>query len=98
MEEGRIRIPGASNWTPKRMREANTYAVSHGLTPFAAGQIQWSLALCRPEKLNDPTLVWMDQENYAYYRQENLPVFAFSSQAKGFFSKLLSGGEAAPVS
>lgn len=37
----------------------------------------------------------MDQENYAYYRQENLPVFAFSSQAKGFFSKLLSGGEAA---
>lgn len=94
IEDGRIRVPGASNWTAQRMAEANHYAASHGLTPFAVGQIQWSLALCRPEKLNDPTLVWMDKENYQFYLQHKLPVFAFSSQAKGFFSKLLSGGEA----
>lgn len=95
IEDGRIRVPGASNWTVQRMAEANHYAASHGLTPFAAGQIQWSLALCRPEKLNDPSLIWMDKENYQFYLQHNLPVFSFSSQAKGFFSKLLFGGEAA---
>lgn len=38
----------------------------------------------------------MTDEEFAYYKEEkNLPVFAYSSQAKGFFHKYLAG---APLS
>src|SRR5437660_3499940 len=41
---GRIRAFGGSNWTPERLQQANTYAIEHGLTPFAASSPNFSLA------------------------------------------------------
>jgi len=37
----------------------------------------------------------MDDNEKAYYRQSDVNIFAFASQAKGFFSKYDKGGEAA---
>lgn len=85
VQKGKIRCYGASNWTAARLAEANQYAVSHGIPPFAASQIQWSLARCTG--LADDTLVLMNDSEEKFYAQSGLPVFAFSSQAKGFFEK-----------
>lgn len=83
---------GASNWTAARLDAYNTYAASHGLPLFAASEIQWSLALTTPEAYGDPTLVCMNATEYAWYAAHQFPVLAFSPQAKGFFSRVLTGG------
>ncbi len=83
---------GCSNWTHKRIREANAYAVSHGLRPFEVSQIQWSLADTSPEMYGDDTLVCMTDEEYDFYKTEKFPLMAYASQAKGFFAKGARGG------
>lgn len=88
VQQGHVRMLGASNWTHQRILEANAYAEAHGLTKFAASQIQWSYAFATPKDMNDETLVCMNQEVYAAYQQAGLSVFAYESQAKGLFSKL----------
>ncbi len=60
-------------------------AVGH--PPFSASQIQWSLAASTPEAHSDPTIVCMNENEYSWYEKERFPVFAFSSQAKGFFAR-----------
>lgn len=88
-----IKMWGVSNWRIDRIAMANAYAQEQGLPPLKASEIQWSLASTTPEKMDDATLVCMDDESLAWYRTQKIPVFAFSSQAKGFFSKLLASGE-----
>lgn len=91
LEDGSTKLTGVSNWTPKRIREANEYAAKHGLTPVAANQPQFSLA--QQFVVDDPTLVTMDREGYEFHKETNLICAPFSSQAKGFFSKLDTLGE-----
>lgn len=90
IRQGKIRAYGASNWTVDRIEEANQYALAHRLLPFSASQIRFSPALILEEPFG---LVGMDPASFSYYREKNLPVVAFSSQAKGFFSKLEQAGE-----
>lgn len=59
---------------------------------FCASQIQWSLAASNPEVHGDPTIVCMDEMEYSWYEKEQFPVFAFSSQAKGFFARASAMG------
>lgn len=92
IERGRIGLAGASNWSVARMREANEYARAHGLKGFAANQPQFSLA--RQVVCRDDTLKQMDAEMHRFHRETRMPCFAFSSQAKGFYSKLDAQGEA----
>ncbi len=79
---------GLSNWSHHRYEKA----LASWSTPPSASEIQYSLAPTTPERYNDETLVCMDQEEFSYYRKYQTPVFAFSSQAKGFFSKGIEGG------
>jgi len=90
-DEGKIRALGASNWSIERMEQANDYAVANGLVPFTVSQIQWSLARTTPEACHDD-IVCMTDEMLACYLALGIPVFAFSSQSKGFFSKALTLG------
>lgn len=87
ISKGKIRAIGCSNWKAGRIEEANRAAAVDGTDAFCASQIQWSLAATTPELLGDPTLVCMDGSEYAWYLDNSFPVFAYSSQAKGFFSK-----------
>ena len=91
VKSGKTRAYGLSNWKAERVKEADRYAFAHGLPRPAASQIQFSLA-CANAKDIDPTLVMMDQAEGAYYAQSAVPVFAFASQAKGYFAKLALGG------
>lgn len=88
VKTGEVRFLGASNWSLKRIAEANAYAAEHGLTPFSASQIQWSYATATPTDMGDETLVCVNEEIYAAHLQNHLPIFAFEAQAKGFFSKI----------
>ena len=87
-EAGRIHAFGGSNWTVARLREANAYAESHGLTPFVASSPHFSLA----EQLAEPweNCVTITGESNAadqsWYREAQFPLFCWSSLAGGWFS------------
>jgi len=90
IEAGYTRALGASNWSPARMREANAYAAAHSLKGFEANQPQWSLA--RPNFVSDPTTTRMDAEMHAMHCETGMACIPFTSQARGFFSKLFTLG------
>ncbi len=92
IRKGKIRAAGCSNWKSDRIEELNQFAAENGMEPFAASQIQWSLASSTPEAHDDSTLVCMNEKEYEWYLKNKLPVFAFSSQAKGFFTKVVKQG------
>ncbi len=92
IEKGITKAVGASNWSPKRITEANAYAVAHGLTPFSANQPQLSLA--RQAVIEDKSLVWAEQDTLAMHAETGMLMTPFSSQAKGFLAKLHEVGEA----
>ncbi len=89
VRKGKIRNFGASNWTYERIDSANRYAYESGGDGFAAGQILYNMAT--PAKVWDDTLVIMDADEKKKYAENQFPVFAFSSQAKGFFEKYNQG-------
>lgn len=91
VKSGKTRYIGMSNWTHKRIDEANQYAKKNNLPMIISSQIQYSVAKALTEN-NDPTLVLMDDDEYNYFTDNDLSVFAFASQAKGFFSQLDAGG------
>lgn len=83
---GRIRAIGASNWRQGRIAEANRYAASQGLTGFAASSVNLALAVPRVPLWPGCVSLAGDAEAQAWYRAHQLPVIAWSSQARGFFS------------
>lgn len=93
VESGRVKRVGASNWSAARIREANAYAASHGLEPFYANQPQLSLAIQNGP--DDPSLVQAEEDTFLLHAETGMLMTPFSSQAKGFLTKLDEGGEAA---
>ena len=93
---GRISAFGGSNWSIARVQEANAYAAAHGLRPFSAVSNNFSLA-----RMVDP--VWggcvsaSDPDSREWFAREQMALFAWSSQARGFFlpqQPTSSGGNA----
>ena len=84
-QAGRATALGASNWSLARVRAANDYAKRHGLVPFTAVSNNFSLA-----RMVDP--VWpgcvaasaLDWR--AWLEAEQIALFPWSSQARGFFT------------
>lgn len=91
VNEGLIRYWGCSNWTTRRMIEANIYAKANDLASMVCNQTMWSLASIHKDKLADQTLVPLDQAGYAYHQDTGLSLMAFISQAKGYFPRLAAG-------
>lgn len=92
VKQGKARMVGASNFTTERFRAAAAYAKETGQVTFAASQIQWSLAATEDKHLAMFGSLTMTRERYDYYMENGIPVFAFSSQAQGFFQKVAAGG------
>lgn len=86
IREGKIGSIGVSNWTCERIAEANRFAFENGISPISATQIKHSAALTVFE--SDPTMISLDGESRAFYAKEKMPVFAYTAQAKGLFTKL----------
>lgn len=91
VEKGMTRNIGVSNWTPARIVAAQRAAEKRGLKKLSANQPQFSLA--RQVIVEDDTLCQMDGETYAMHLKENMLCQPFSSQAKGFLSKMDAQGE-----
>ncbi|MEX1117617.1 MAG: aldo/keto reductase [Terrimicrobiaceae bacterium] len=85
VRRGKIRAFGGSNWTIERTTEANAYAAAKGLQGFAALSNNFSLA-----SMIDP--VWAgcvsasDPASKAWLQETGMALFAWSSQARGFFT------------
>jgi len=92
VKAGKIRLIGCSNWKTDRIEEANKYAKQAGLQGFSASQIQWSLAYTYEEIYQDYGISIMNDIEYAWYLKNKMPVFAYGSQAQGFFSKIAKSG------
>ncbi len=93
VREGKVREIGASNWTCGRIAEANKYAAENGLKPFSVSQINFSYAHTTPAQTGDITHIVMNNVEYEWYKETQMPIIAYSVQAKGFFSKQYSGIE-----
>ena len=82
--EGLIEIKGVSNWTLERFVKAQEYSLNKGKEGFGALSNNFSLA-----RMNQP--VWpgchscSDQLFKEYILKNQVPVFPWSSQARGFF-------------
>src|SRR6202022_2106627 len=83
---GRIRVFGGSNWTQARLEEANASAEARGLTPFSVSSPNLALAVPNEPMWVGCVSIAGDPGAQAGYRQSGMPVFAWSSQARGFFS------------
>lgn len=84
LEAKRIRAIGASNWSYRRIREANEYAAAHGLTGFAFSSPNLSLA--KPNEPRWEGCVSADSETCDWHSGNQLPLLSWSAQAGGFFS------------
>lgn len=82
---GRVGAFGASNWTTARLDEAAAYAERHGLAGFSCSSPALSLA-----SQNEPPwpdcVAASDADSRAWYARTGMPLFAWSSQAGGFFA------------
>lgn len=94
--EGKIRVFGVSNWKKERIEEANAYAAAHGLNGFTVSSPNFGLA----EQVNDP---WggdcvtvsgdANKEVRAWYAAQQMPVLAYSSLGRGFFTGRFKSGD-----
>lgn len=87
--EGKIWAFGGSNWSVRRIAEANDYAETHHLIPFTVSSPNFGLADqvedlwgggC--ETISGPS----HQEDREWYRKQKMPVIAYSSLGRGLFS------------
>ena len=83
---GRIKAFGGSSWTHQRLAEANAYAEAHGLQPFTVSSPNLALAVPNEPMWAGCVSLAGDPEAQAWYERTRMPVFAWSSQARGFFS------------
>lgn len=84
-----MKIFGGSNWTHQRLEEANEYAYAHNLVPMSVSSPNFSLA----EQVQNPfapgcvTIAGHKNEDaQKWYIANQMPVLAYSSLARGFFS------------
>jgi aryl-alcohol dehydrogenase-like predicted oxidoreductase len=83
---GRIGAFGGSSWTHQRIAEANAYAEAHGLKPFGVSSPNLALAVPNEPMWTGCVSLAGDPEALDWYEKTQFPVFAWSSQARGFFS------------
>ncbi|MEI8198082.1 MAG: aldo/keto reductase, partial [Phycisphaerae bacterium] len=85
LRAGRIKVFGGSNWSIARVQEANDYAQRKGLQGFAVVSNNLSLA-----RMVDPVcggaISASDPASRAWFTKNQLALFAWSSQARGFFT------------
>ena len=88
-EEGRIRVFGASNWTHREIAEANAWAAAHGMNGFSVSSPNFGLARQMKDLWGGGCVSVSGPENAEardWYAKSGMPVVAYSSLGRGFFS------------
>jgi len=93
IKEGRVRTIGTSNWSLKRIIEANEYAEKAGLSKFICASPYFGLV----DAVSD---IWggnctsiagpKNKEDRAWFENSGMPVMSYSSLAHGFLSGKLT--------
>ncbi len=86
---GMIRLLGVSNWTCERIAAANRYAEEKGLAGFAVSSPNYGLTRQMKDLWGGGCVTISGPENEAarnWYRENQMPVIAYSSLGRGFFS------------
>jgi len=89
IHRGRLRYIGVSNWTVRRIEEANEYAGAKKLHPFIISEPLWSLAQRKPKPTTNLPCVdngSLNAESVAWYRKNNFPASPYTPVAHGFFA------------
>lgn len=86
VRDGRIKVFGGSSWTHQRIAAANEYAREHGLQPFSVSSPNLALAVPNEPMWVGCVSIAGDPDAQDWYARTRLPIFAWSSQARGFFS------------
>lgn len=88
-EEGKILSYGVSNWNHKRIEEANAYCEVHGLHKPDYSSPNFTLADYKSEPWGPGNVSIAGPQNAEareWYKKTQMPIFAFASLARGFFS------------
>jgi len=88
-EKGKIRHFGASNWNTQRIKEANQYAASCNREGFFGTQPQFSFVHSL-DVTDKTTLMFIEEKEGKFYLDEKMDLFAYTSQAKGYITKVLN--------
>lgn len=88
---GKIRTFGCSNWTLARIKQAELWAAGQGSAGFICNQLLWSLAKINFSHFPDKTCVAMDPPMYRWHAQTQMAAMAYTSTARGYFSKRRAG-------
>jgi len=95
-QAGQIRLFGVSNWTCRRIEEANRYAARNGLEGISASSPNFGLARQMKDLWGGGCVTLSGPENEgarAWYRENRMPVIAYSSLGRGFFSGRFRAGD-----
>lgn len=94
--EGKIRAFGGSNWSVDRIEEANTFALENNLLPFTVSSPNYGLAHQIADPWGGGCITLTGPENAQarkWYIDNDMPVLAYSSLGRGFFSGRFKGSE-----
>src|SRR5262245_22704335 len=83
VRDGRIKAFGGSSWSHQRIAEANAYAEAHGLQPFTVSSPNFALAVPNEPMWLGCVSIAGDAEALDWYGRTRMPIFAWSSQARG---------------
>lgn len=95
---GKIGRFGGSNWTKERIIEANRYADEHGLQPFTLSSPHYGIAVQAEDpyggsdgcvNISGPGM----EKEREFYEISQMPVFAYSSLGRGFFTGRVKSDE-----
>lgn len=93
-QAGRIRYFGCSNWSVARIEEAQAYAQSIGNAGFVACQPLWGLAVPDRNAMQKYCPGGYYEDGYQALHKNGLTMIPYSSQSRGFFSKIAGGNRA----
>lgn len=94
--QGKILAFGVSNWSYQRIEEANKYAHEHGLEGFTISSPNYGLAVQYQDPWGGNCITLTGKSNEMareWYARTGMPVFAYSSMARGFFSGKFRSGD-----
>lgn len=86
---GKIGIFGVSNWTHQTIEAANHYAAGHGLSGFSVSSPNYGLTRQIEDLWGGGCITISGPENHEaveWYSRNQMPVIAYSSLGRGFFS------------
>lgn len=85
VRQGKIRYYACSNWSTRRMQEADAYAREHGLRGFIGNQAMCNIGTKHMLPPADDTLAVADEDMLRYHQASDNTLMPYSSLCNGFF-------------